>query len=63
LAGLVAGAACAQLIRSQLFGVQPFGFTIFAAVGLLVLIVSVLACTFPVWRAMRVDPVVALRYE
>jgi predicted permease len=63
LAGLAGGAICGQLIRSELFGVQPFDFTIFAAVGLLVLIVSAGACTLPVWRAMQVDPVVALRYE
>jgi predicted permease len=63
LAGLAGGAICGQLIRSELFGVHAVDFTIFAAVGLLVLIVSAGACTFPVWRAMRVDPVVALRYE
>jgi predicted permease len=61
--GLFGGVACAQLIRSTLFGVRSFELPIFAAVGILVLVVSLGASSYPAWRASRVDPMVALRYE
>jgi predicted permease len=61
--GLLGGGVCAQLIREMLFGVRPLEWSIFAGVGLLVLLISVGACTLPAWRASRVDPIVALRYE
>jgi predicted permease len=61
--GLLGGGVCAELIREMLFGVRPLEWSIFAGVGLLVLLISVGACTLPAWRASRVDPIVALRYE
>jgi predicted permease len=61
--GLFAGGLCAQLIRSLLFGVQPLDWNIFAAVAFVVLAISIGACTFPAWRASRVDPMTALRCE
>ncbi|HXN63867.1 MAG TPA: ABC transporter permease [Candidatus Acidoferrales bacterium] len=61
--GLAGGAAAAQLIRAALFGVQPFDYTVFAAVAALLLSVSVAACFMPAWRASRLDPMQALRNE
>jgi predicted permease len=63
LLGLFAGGVCAQLIRSLLFGVQPLDANIFAAVAAVVLLISIGACTYPAWRAARVDPMTALRCE
>jgi len=61
--GLVGGGMCAQLIRSLLFGVRPVEWTVFVGVALLVLLIAMCACAYPAWRAARVDPMVALRYE
>jgi ABC-type antimicrobial peptide transport system permease subunit len=61
--GLFGGAVCAQLIRSLLFGVHPVEWAIFAGVSLLMLLIAMCACVYPAWRATRVDPMVALRYE
>jgi len=59
--GIVGGGVCAQLIRSLLFGVRPLEVSIFAAVTLVVLVIAGTACTYPAWRAARVDPMTALR--
>jgi predicted permease len=67
LAGLVVGTALAlaftRLLKAQLFGVSETDAITFASVGLLVAVVALLACHVPARRAMRVDPMVALRYE
>ncbi|MEA2541580.1 MAG: hypothetical protein QOH35_2946, partial [Acidobacteriaceae bacterium] len=67
LAGLVLGIpaalATARLMRSQLYGLGPYDpMTVLSAIGLMT-VVAVLACYLPATRAMRIDPMAALRYE
>jgi len=59
--GMAFGAA--QLVSSLLYGVAPTDPTTFIAVGTVLCAVTLLACYLPARRAMRVDPMVALRYE
>ena len=46
-----------------LFGVTAADPATFAAVSLMLLLVTVIASCIPAWRATRVDPIVALRCE
>jgi putative ABC transport system permease protein len=62
-AGVLAGLGFTRLLASVLYGVQPGDWMTFSAVALLLLLVALLACSVPARRAMRVDPIVALRYE
>jgi len=60
----VAGAfAAARVIKSLLFAVEPRDPLTFTAVPLVLLAVALLACYVPARRALRVDPLVALRAE
>jgi len=62
-AGVAVSLATVGLLQKMLFGLAPRDtFTIVTAIGTLVL-VAVIAGYFPARRAMRVDPMVALRYE
>jgi len=67
LAGLVIGISTALIIpgllRSFLFGVKPTDPMSFAVVAFLLAGIALLACYIPGQRAMRVDPIVALRHE
>jgi putative ABC transport system permease protein len=52
-----------RFLQEQLYQVQATDPATFAAVSLGLLAVAVLACLFPAWRAVRVDPVRALQAE
>jgi predicted permease len=65
--GFVGGAAGAflvgRLLQSFLFGVTPGDAITLLSVTLVVGVAGLLACWIPAWRATKVDPMVALRYE
>jgi putative ABC transport system permease protein len=61
--GLIGGFALARLMKSLLFGVSASDPLTFAAVAALLASVAMAACYIPARRAMKVDPVVALRCE
>ena len=63
LAGVLAGLAGGRYVESQLFGVKALDPVVFGIGVATVLAVSFAAGILPAWRAARIDPMHALRYE
>jgi predicted permease len=63
LLGAVGALGLTRLLGNFLFKVSPRDPLAFGSAFALLLLVSIAACFLPAWRAMRVDPVVALRQE
>ena len=61
--GILAALALMRVLVSLLFDVRAYDPSTYTAVTLLLTAVALLACYIPARRAMRVDPMVALRYD
>ena len=61
--GLAASLAVNRVLQSQLVGVSPYDPLTMAAAPAVLLVVALVACQIPARRAMKVDPVVALRHD
>jgi predicted permease len=61
--GLLASVALTRLLSSLLFEVRPSDLATLLCVTLVLAAVALVATWLPAWRASRVDPMVALRYE
>ena len=61
--GMLAAFGLTRYLGKLLFSVSPGDPTTFALVALILAVVALLACYIPARRTLRVDPMIALRYE
>jgi len=62
-AGVAAGLLTNRLLETALWRVTPYDPVTIGTTIALVVGIGICACCVPAWRAMRVEPVVALRHE
>jgi predicted permease len=63
LVGLFAAFGSTRLVGTLLYGVNPSDPLIFLGVTLLLAAAALAACYFPARRALKIDPVIALRFD
>jgi putative ABC transport system permease protein len=61
--GLTGATWATSFLKSMLYGVTTTDLTAYAAAITLILVIAIAASLAPAFRAMRIDPVRALRYE
>jgi putative ABC transport system permease protein len=61
--GIIAAASMQKAVAAQTYGVRPLDPLVLLGVMVVLAAIALLACAVPARRAMRVDPMVALRYE
>ncbi len=61
--GVAAAVALSRYLASLFFGVSPANPATYLQVALVMIAIAFVACLLPAWRALRVNPMVALRYE
>jgi len=61
--GIVGAVSLQKAVANEIYGVRPFDPLVLFGVMAVLTAIALLACAVPARRAMRVDPMVALRYE
>jgi predicted permease len=61
--GLLGAFGATRLLSEMLYNTEPTDPMTFAAVSVFFALVAIVACLMPAWRALRVDPLIALQSE